>query len=72
MFARNKISVITASQLNSELSRFLKLEMRMKPNERLIVDSVELSKQIKTSFHFRSWKLPFNEVNYTSPQNSVW
>lgn len=56
MFARNKISSISASEFNSELSGFLRLEMRMKPNERLTVNSVELNKQIKNSFHFRrSW-----------------
>lgn len=50
MFARNKISIITASQLNSQLSGFLRLEIRMKPNKRLMVDSVELNKQTKTVF----------------------
>lgn len=47
MFARNKIFIVTASQLNSELRGALRLKMRRKPNERLIVDSGKLSKQIK-------------------------
>lgn len=50
MFARNKISIITASQLNSQLSGFLRLEIRMKPDKRLMVDSVELNKPTKTVF----------------------